>query len=1637
MTTRRHIALTAALAFSLATWSHGPGAVAATIVPGDVTDYFGNQNAAPDAGDAAGLLFDEARTGGGDTAAAAAFSPARILDGVSGVNNNWATGLSPGLAGAVTFTGLGFPLRGGTTATTMDLTISYLGADGVLGGIDDVVVGTVSNELSFSVTSEYVWEFDTPLSFDWDGLATNFRFEISGSDGAGNPLDLRFKSRPVGESPSGQGGIPLSVGGSFVPAGGPPPEWNIAGSGLWNTASNWTSDPQVPGVGGLVDSQARFLGAITAPATVTLNVNPVVDTIVFDNANAYTIANGGGNSLTLSGAATIQATSGEHVIGAPILGSAGLKKTGAGTVTLSGANAYTGFTSLNAGTLAVSSNGNLGNAANGLDFNGGGLQINGTTFTALSRSVTMTGAGTVNVADAANNLNVTGAVSGAGALTKTGDGSLALANAAALDGNINVNGGTLVVRSNTGLGTTVGGTQVASAAGTVELDGSGGNLTIAENFNRILARNVNNPTAHIRNTAGNNQLTGAIDVGGAATTYGNFENAANGTTLTINNAAGAAKVFDSNDGDVNIRFQGTGNFKIGNENTPGTGKIVGPNVDVIVALTDPTDRVTIATAVASTDTTNATGSYWGGSTTIESGTLAVLQDGLNAGELASSSIDVRAGATFDVSNFTTYSLQVVSDPDATPGNGDEIGQLLTGGGTINTGGNTIRAFEDSRIAPGDGVGTLQVTGNLNVGLFAANPSGGFEFDLGNATTIGGGVNDLLAVSNTLTLAPSGNKFNLRVTPAAGSLAAGTYTLMTGGSIAGGAASGDFNLSLFNPQGTLLNSRQDNASVVNVTGSAVTVSFAAAAARTWTGAVNGVWNVGSTANWSAGDNLFFDLDAVTFGNGPTNTTIDIAAPVTPGSMNFTNTTSTYTFTGVGIEGSGAMTLNANAKAVLANSANSFIGGVTIANGATLTLGDGASNTGQLAANSSVVDNGTLIYDRVGYSFNTQTISGTGGVVVNSGYIDMARDNTYSGVTTINDGTLRARQSMAMGSADGTVATGTVVNGGSLDVGYFANASVNEHVTLTAGGALNATYPTDNFATPANSGQVTWTAPIVVSGTGGRVGTDAGDGIVPGMTIAGGVSGSGALDLAPAANRILAVSSNLAHTGDTTVSGAGRTVLQGTAAITNSPSIELKAGATLDVTTTGSGALALSSQMLRGAGTVVGNVTTTANSTLRVGGVAAGLASVTTGRQLNYDAALDIEGDDVWSDSEPNAGVVDLDFGNGQATPVAVSDPTFTALTKAYDIPTSGAALSPGADNAYFDSRALNAGTFEVVFNVTNAAGGNDQVLMDIGGGTGVSLLLNGAVLTAGVNGVDTVTADTIAYSTGALSTGWHHAVVVIGAGAGATDEFTLYVDNAVVGSPANTNQIDDWSGGNGWGFGGPNSVVLDGTQTNAGPATIVSPNDYHGQIAVARYYQAALTASDVNTNFLALQAAPFVGVDTFTVDGNLTLDATSTVQIDIFDATVGNDLLSVSGNLAAAGTLDVSLVGTVGLGDSFDILDFASLSGSFGAVNLPLLSGGLAWDQSSLLSTGVLSVISGGSTPGDFNGDNKVNGADFLAWQRGYPGTYGASDLTDWESNFGVGAPAIGASAGVPEPAALLLAALSAGCLVASRRKRLH
>ena len=67
---------------------------------------------------------------------------------------------------------------------------------------------------------------------------------------------------------------------------------------------------------------------------------------------------------------------------------------------------------------------------------------------------------------------------------------------------------------------------------------------------------------------------------------------------------------------------------------------------------------------------------------------------------------------------------------------------------------------------------------------------------------------------------------------------------------------------------------------------------------------------------------------------------------------------------------------------------------------------------------------------------------------------------------------------------------------------------------------------------------------------------------------------------------------------------------------------------------------------------------------------------------------------------------------------------------------------------------------------------------------------------------------------------------------------------------------------------------------------------------------------------------------------------------------------ITGLASLDGRLDVSRLGgfAPSLGDTFDILDFGSIIGSFASISLPMLAGGRRWDVSQLYVSGALSVL---------------------------------------------------------------------------------
>jgi autotransporter-associated beta strand protein len=176
-------------------------------------------------------------------------------------------------------------------------------------------------------------------------------------------------------------------------------------------------------------------------------------------------------------------------------------------------------------------------------------------------------------------------------------------------------------------------------------------------------------------------------------------------------------------------------------------------------------------------------------------------------------------------------------------------------------------------------------------------------------------------------------------------------------------------------------------------------------------------------------------------------------------------------------------------------------------------------------------------------------------------------------------------------------------------------------------------------------------------------------------------------------------------------------------------------------------------------------------------------------------------------------------------------------------------------------------------------------------------------------------------------------------------------------------------------------------------------------------------------------------------GNVSLDSTSNLKIELGGTSPGSqfDQVHVAAQLSLGGTLQVALINgfSPSSGQSFDILDWGSLAGTFSALQLPTLAGGLVWNTSQLYTAGVLSV----GLPGDFNFNGIVDAADYVVWRKGLGTTYTQNDYNVWRANFGATAGS-GATAGlpssaVPEPAALLIAGIGFAVVLFQRRRCQH
>lgn len=319
-------------------------------------------------------------------------------------------------------------------------------------------------------------------------------------------------------------------------------------SGTWSTSSsdkNWTTNSAgtASTSAWTAGSNAVFSAGTSATGSYTVTVSgtqTVAGITVEDGTPTFS-----GGILGFTGTTpAISVASGTTTISSEVAGSSGIVKTGAGTLVLGNtANAYTGATNVNAGTLQLASGNVIPDSsaltvASGATFDlnwgnnetvgsiagAGTIDFRGNTFTFGGNNTSTTFSGT---------LTDNGAY---GTLVKQGAGTVTLSGSNSYSGLTTIEAGTVVAANSNALGSSTYGNVIANGAA---LQVQGG-ITLTEGSFSVVGTGTDGSGA-LRNLSGNNTVAASLNFGGDTTvssTTGNLTlsgqvDLGSGNTVTV------------------------------------------------------------------------------------------------------------------------------------------------------------------------------------------------------------------------------------------------------------------------------------------------------------------------------------------------------------------------------------------------------------------------------------------------------------------------------------------------------------------------------------------------------------------------------------------------------------------------------------------------------------------------------------------------------------------------------------------------------------------------------------------------------------------------------------------------------------------------------------------------------------------------------------------------------------------------------------------------------------------------------------------------------------------------------------------------------------------------------------------------
>jgi len=748
-------------------------------------------------------------------------------------------------------------------------------------------------------------------------------------------------------------------------------------------------------------------------------------------------------------------------------GAMALAKFGGGTQILSGANTYTGATTVNAGLLRINSPGSL-SASSAVGVTGGAIGGNST----INGNVTLSGTGAVDLRDAAvGTLTLGGdlAINGAAGANRL---YFDLGAAGAGTDKITVAGNTSMTTSGAGVITLnqIGGSATPINAGTYTLIQGTGTLPALGDFTLATTR-AYGQTFSLGVSGNNLQVTAVVGTAGsAATTWSGTSSA---SWVTAGNWSSGAPGYTSV-----VTFSGGSNLST----------TLDGNVDI---------KGLIYATTATTATTIAAGT--GGMLTIEGSGLTVNTPttgtvthtiSANVGIAANQTWTVNPSATLTVSGNVTdfgggYTLTKTGSGLLNLNGATMVGSLVVGttitGGSIGVGNSGSLSVGSGGSADNLYVGsiisgsTAAVTAILDVSAassFTANVAGLYVGTcLGNATGIGtlnlGANNSITATkiimggnepdsdnssnhSATVTSAAGGTTTILTPYMALGtSKGTGTFTLGTNATLNLGSAS---------VRTALIISRSDTSNgydrpamgTMNLSGGVANLYLGSLVIgrKTVGGNSNGVNT--SIGTLTLGSSALNHLDVSGAGSGVVIGYTSVAGYAGTGSLTIGNLDATSSVTstdhataiqlGVGANGNGTLNLNGGTL-TLTTTGSAIAGGGGTANlvlgnttgsGTGMTLKAGASSTAWITGLTSVKIKATgVTFDSNGYDIAlgqallTDAVSTGGGLSkAGSGSLTLSGANTYTGVTMVSNGTLALGTTASLSSSGVEVAAGAV-------------------------------------------------------------------------------------------------------------------------------------------------------------------------------------------------------------------------------------------------------------------------------------------------------------------------------------------------------------------------------------------------------------------------------------------------------------------------------------------------------------------------------------------------------------------------------------------------------------------------------------